>query len=101
MGEMNEQIIKHEEKIKTLFNRVDRLDRVVDKINSLALSIEKMAYVQQGLIEGQNKIKDDVEKIKEQPVKDAHDTKQKIIQAIITTVVGALVGALLALVIKK
>lgn len=101
MDDIKEKVIQHDEQIKTLFENQKRLERVVDKIDKLTVSIEKMAVVQQDLVEEQKDLRNDVNKIQEQPAKDAHEIKQKVIIAIITAVVSAIVGALLALVIKK
>ena len=100
MTDLETKVIEHEEQIKTLFNNQARLERVVDKIDKLAISIEKMAVVQTDLVEEQKSLKKDVDKIKEQPAKDAHDIKIKVILSIITTITGAILGALLALIIK-
>lgn len=94
------KIVQHDEQIKTLFNNYNRLEKVVDKIDNLTVSIEKMTIVQQEMLKEQKKVRDDVDKIKEQPVKDAHEIKMKIISCIATGVVGAVLGALLALIIK-
>lgn len=94
------KVVQHDEQIKTLFNNVNRLEKVVDKIDNLTVSIERMTIAQQGIIDEQKKVRADVDKIKEQPVKDAHEIKMKIISCVITGVVGAVLGALLALIIK-
>ena len=98
MTNIETKVIEHDEQIKTLFNNQTRLEKVVDKINDLTVAIGKMTTIQQGLIDGQTKLKQDVEEIKTQPAKDAHETKQKIINAIITTTVGLVVGALITLI---
>ena len=94
------KIIEHEEQIKTLFNNQSRLEKVVDKINDLTIAIGKMTTIQQGLIDGQNKLKKDVEEIKTQPAKDAHEVKQKVIIAIATCVATAITTAIITLLIK-
>lgn len=98
MDNVEATVIKHTEQIKTLFENDARLERVVDKIDKLAVSIEKMAVVQTDLVEEQKLLKKDVDKIKEQPAKDAHENKQKFIQAIITTSTGLIIGALITLI---
>lgn len=93
-------VIQHDEQIKTLFNNVNRLEKVVDKIDNLTVSIEKNTIVQQEMLKEQKKMRDDVDKLKEQPAKDAHELKMKIVTCIITGVIGAILGALMALIIK-
>ena len=98
MTNLEEKVIKHDEQIKTLFNNVSELRNVTGEINKLAISVEKLAINQSAMIEQQNELKKDVDEIKLQPAKDAHDNKQKFIQAIITTTVGLVVGALITLI---
>lgn len=98
MNELETKIIQHDEQIKTLFNKTSRLEAVTTDINKLAISVEKLAINQSAMIEQQNELKKDVDEIKLQPAKDAHDNRQKFIQAIITTAVGLVVGALITLV---
>lgn len=94
------KVIEHDEQIKTLFNNQARLEKVVDKINDLTIAIGKMTTIQQGLIEGQDKLKQDVEEIKTQPAKDAHEVKQKVILTVVTVIVTAVVTAMITLLAK-
>ena len=100
MDNVEATVIKHTEQIKTLFENDARLERVVDKIDKLAVSIEKMAVVQTDLVEEQKSLKKDVDKIKEQPAKDAHEIKMKIITVAVTVVVTAVVTAVITLLAK-
>lgn len=100
MTNVEAKVIEHDEQIKTLFNNQIRLEKVVDKINDLTVAIGKMTTIQQGLIDGQTKLKQDVEEIKTQPAKDAHDIKQKIIIAAVTCVTTAIVTVLITLLAK-
>ena len=100
MTNVEAKVIEHDEQIKTLFNNQTRLEKVVDKINDLTVAIGKMTTVQQGLIDGQAKLKQDVEEIKTQPAKDAHEIKQKVIIAAITCVVTAAITAIITLLAK-
>lgn len=100
MTNVEAKVIEHDEQIKTLFNNQARLEKVVDKINDLTVAIGKMTTVQQGLIDGQAKLKKDVEEIKTQPAKDAHEIKQKVIIAAITCVVTAVITVILTLLAK-
>lgn len=100
MNELEKKIVEHDEKIKTLFVNQTRLERVVDKIDKLAVSIEKMAVVQTDLVEEQKSLKKDVDKIKEQPAKDAHEIKMKIITVAVTVIVTAVVTAVITLLAK-
>lgn len=100
MTNIEEKVVQHDEQIKTLFANQKKLENVVDKIDNLATSIAKMTLIQQGLVDEQKALRADVDGIKLQPAKDAHDIKQKVIISIITTVLGIAIGALAALIIK-
>ena len=100
MTELEKEVVKHEEQIKTLFENQKKLETVVDKIDSLATSIAKLTLVQQGVVDEQKALRTDVDNMKQQPVKDAHELKMTVIKLVITAVVSAIVGALIALVIK-
>lgn len=101
MTELETKVVQHDEQIKTLFNNMTKLETVTNEINKLAINIEKLALNQSQMIEQQNQLKKDVDGIKEQPVKDAHDMKMTIIKCIVTGVLSAILGALIALIIKK
>lgn len=100
MTNVEAKVIEHDEQIKTLFNNQARLEKVVDKINDLTVAIGKMTTVQQSLIDGQAALKQDVEEIKTQPARDAHEVKQKVIIAAITCVVTAAITAIITLLAK-
>lgn len=100
MNETETKVVQHDEQIKTLFNKVNRLENLTTEINKLAMNVEKIAINQTTMLEQQNSLKKDVEEIKEQPAKDAHDMKMTILKCIATGIIGALIGAILALIIK-
>ena len=87
-------VARHDEQIKTLFRRLDAQDRLVENVNQLSISVEKLAINQETLTHSQNKIKEDVEEIKTQPVKDYRDLKKTIITAIITGLISIALGFL-------
>ncbi len=101
MNNIEEKVIKHDEQIKTLFNNVNKLESITIEINKLALSIEKIAINQTSMLEQQKALRKDVDEIKDQPIKDAHEIKMTVIKCIITGVLSAIVSALAVLIIKK
>ena len=101
MTDVEGKVIKHDEQIKTLFNSVNRLENITTEINKLALSIEKIATNQTAMLEQQKQLRNDVDQIKDQPVRDAHDIKMTVIKCVVSGVVSAIIGALLALIIIK
>ena len=53
------------------------------------------------MLEQQKALRKDVDEIKDQPIKDAHEIKMTVIKCIITGVLSAIVSALAVLIIKK
>ena len=101
MDDIEKKVVQHDEQIKTLFNNVSKLEKITNEINTLALNIEKIAINQTSMIEQQKQLRTDLDEIKEQPVKDAHDIKMTVIKCVVTGVISAIVGALIALVIRN
>lgn len=101
MDDIEKKVVQHDEQIKTLFNNVSKLEKITNEINTLALNIEKIAINQTTMIEQQKQLRTDLDEIREQPVKDAHDIKMTVIKCVITGVISAIVGALIALVIRN
>lgn len=100
MNDTDAKVIQHDEQIKTLFNRVNRLENVVDKIDNLAISIERLAVNQSRMLEQQTSLRKDVDEIKNQPIKDIHEIKQKVIIAVITSIIGIIIGSFFTLILK-
>lgn len=101
MDDIEKKVVQHDEQIKTLFNNVSKLEKITNEINTLALNIEKIAINQTTMIEQQKQLRTDLDEIREQPAKDAHDIKITVIKCVITGVISAIVGALIALVIRN
>ena len=80
-----------------LKNDVKDLKKVFDRINSIAISTEKLAVEMKYMREEQNKLDDRITIIEEKPVK-RYDS---IITYIITTVVGAVIGTVVSLLKSK
>ena len=76
---------------------VKDLKKVFDRINSIAISTEKLAVEMKYMREEQNKLDDRITTIEEKPVK-RYDS---IITYIITTVVGAVIGTVVSLLKSK
>lgn len=80
-----------------LKNDVKDLKKVFDRINSIAISTEKLAVEMKYMREEQNKLDNRITIIEEKPVK-RYDS---IITYIITTVVGAVIGTVVSLLKSK
>lgn len=81
----------------SLKDDVKELKKVYDKINSIAVSTEKLATEMKFMREEQNKLDSRVKNIEEKPVK-RYDS---VVTNIINLIVGAIVGAIIALITKK
>ena len=98
--EIDNKVIEHEHKIKTLEHRVDRIELLNEQVNKITVSIEKMCVIQSQMIEEQKELRKDVIFLKELPAKNAREVKQKVVIAIVTGVVSTILGAIIALTIK-
>ena len=108
MTEIEAKVIQHDEQIKTIKGRVDRLESIAVDINKLAVSVERLAINQSQMLEEQRAQKDatdglkvEIDEIKLKPAKDAHDLKNKIIVSVVTGVIGAILGAVFAMIFKS
>lgn len=80
-----------------LKNDVKDLKKVFDKINSIAISTEKLAIEMKFMREEQAKMDSRITTIEEKPVK-RYDS---IVTYIITTIIGAVIGFLVSLLKTK
>ncbi len=90
---MKEKEITRQE-FDDLKNDVKDLKKVFDKINSIAISTEKLAVEMKYMREEQTKMDSRITTIEEKPVK-RYDS---IVTYIITTVIGAIIGFLASLI---
>ena len=93
---MKEQEISRQE-FDDLKNDVKDLKKVFDKINSIAISTEKLAIEMKYMREEQTKMDGRITTIEEKPVK-RYDS---IVTYIITTIIGAIIGFLVSLLKSK
>ena len=90
--EINEAIVRHSEQIKVLIGRMDNLEKLTESVNALALSLERLT-AKQSATEAQVKVlAEDVDDIKDKPVKRW--------ETVVAAVISAIVGAGIALLIK-
>lgn len=81
-----------EEQHKTLFNRLDRQEKMLDAVHKLALSVSELANKQNTMQTKLDDLCEDVEEIKEKPARRWDSLWEKIL----LTFAGALVSFLLA-----
>lgn len=77
--------------------RIALLEESVQQINSLAISVEKMAVNMGNMLEEQKKQGERLETLEKEPAETTKQIKQAIITSIVGTVVGAAVTAALML----
>lgn len=90
---MKENVITRQE-FDDLKNDVKDLKKVFDRINSIAISTEKLAVEMKYMREEQTKMDGRITTIEEKPVK-RYDS---IITYIITTIIGAIIGFIASLI---
>ena len=90
---MKEKEISRQE-FDDLKNDVRDLKKVFDRINSIAISTEKLAVEMKYMREEQTKMDSRIKTIEEKPVK-RYDS---IVTYIITTIIGAIIGFLVSLI---
>lgn len=93
---MKEKEISRQE-FDDLKNDVKDLKKVFDKINSIAISTEKLAIEMKYMRETQTKMDGRITAIEEKPVK-RYDS---IVTYIITTIIGAVIGVVVSLLKTK
>ena len=92
MDELEKTVVQHTEQIKTLFANQNQLQKLVDSVNSLAVSVEKLAMKQNTMSEEVTGLRTDVDEIKEKPAKKWEDITGKIIWAVIAAGIGVILG---------
>ena len=88
----NKNMISRQE-FEDLKDDVKDLKKVFDKINSIAMSTEKLAIEMKYMREEQNKLDSRITTIEEKPVK-RYDT---VVTYIITTIIGIIIGVIASL----
>lgn len=90
--EMAMAISRMGEQIKELSRRMDVLEKLAESVNTLAISVERVAGKQDSMDSKINALTEDVDEIKDRPAKNW--------QTVVAAVISALVGAGIALLIK-
>ena len=92
MDELEKTVVQHTEQIKTLFANLNQLQKLVDSVNSLAVSVEKLAMKQNTMSDEVTGLRTDVDAIKEKPAKKWEDITSKVIWAILAAIIGVVLG---------
>lgn len=81
---------KQEEKIAALFVRIDRQDELIDTVNNLAISIERLASGQETIKRDVRALRGDVDELRQKPSK----RWETVVTAVVTGVVAYAIGRL-------
>ena len=92
MAEIKAKQAAADEQHKTIFQRLDKQDKMIESVHKLATSVEKLAMKQDAMETKLGNLCSDVDEIKSKPVK----RWEGIVEKVIFTVVGALVAYVLA-----
>lgn len=99
--EIEKKLVQHEEQIKTINYRLDKIENISENLNKVSISLEKLNLSVSSIVDAQKKQADDIEALKLAPGKTAKDLWLTIGKTALTVVVTAVVTALLVLIIKK
>ena len=92
LKELSTRLAAAEEQHKTLFNRLDRQEKMLDTVHKLALSVSELANKQGTMQTKLDDLCEDIEEIKEKPAK----RWDSIVEKILLTVAGAFITYILA-----
>lgn len=81
-----------DEQHKTIFQRLDKQDKMIESVHKLATSVEKLAMKQDAMETKLGNLCTDVDEIKSKPAK----RWESIVEKVLFTVVGAFVAYVLA-----
>ena len=97
-------LTEHEQNIKSLKRRMDKVEAMSDNINKLALSVERLAGSVSKVAESQKeamgehqKFSDRIESLEKQPLEAVRNLKNEIIRAISAAIAGGVIGYLISL----
>ena len=89
----------HDHEIKSLKHRVSDVEKKQTEIETLTLSVSKLAVNMQHMLEEQSEQNQRLKALESAPVDEVKTIHKTLITTVITTVVGAIIGAILALII--
>lgn len=88
---------RQDEENKRQNRRIDLVEKSVEQINALTVSVERMATNMEHMLEVMKKQGERLDKLEREPAETGKQVKMAIITAVISAVVGAVVGAVLVL----
>lgn len=88
------QIVRLEEQIKTLYNRVDEMGKLTETVHALALSVKELATKQNTIMDKISDLSADVDEMKVKPAKNWHN----LIWIFVSAIAGAVIGYIIKMV---
>lgn len=92
MDDIEKVVIQHTEQIKTLFNRTEQQQRMMDSLNDLTISVKEIALGLGQVKDDVGGLQTDVETLKQKPAKKWEDVTGKVLWAILAAVLGLILG---------
>ena len=94
MVEISAQLARLEEQIKAAFKRIDEQKALTESVQSLALSVERLASTQKNMENKLTSLTDDVNELKEKPAKNWNNAVWLAVSAGIGAAVGYIIKAI-------
>lgn len=108
MDNINEEVVEHSAKIKSLEKRMAKVEEMSKSVNELALSVKEIAVNQTRMLDDMKEEKETrkrneqrITSLEMKPAEKHEFLWREVIKVVISVVGGALLGAIIALVIKK
>lgn len=98
---MEERVVKLETQIENNIEDIRELNKKVDNITDLTISVKELATEVKRMREEQTKLTARVDVIEKEPAQDYKDLKKNVIGQIVTFVVGAILSGLAVFIFKK
>lgn len=96
--ELHEEFARRQdEENKRQNRRIDAVERSVEQINALTVSVERMATNMEHMLEVMKQQGERLDKLEREPAETSKQVKMAIITSVISAVVGVVVGAVLVL----
>lgn len=88
ISEIKETIARQDERIKTLYNRVNKQDELIGTVNKLAISVGELATGQKTITDNIKAMRNDVDELRQKPAKRWDAVIAAAISAIVAYIIG-------------
>lgn len=92
MDNLEGEVIRHTEQIKTLFGRTEQLEKIVESVNALALSVKELTLGQASMLSSIKGLRTDVDALKDEPGKKWKDITGKVLWLVLAAALGVVLG---------